>query len=158
MSFPKKLFVIQKHKASNLHFDFRLKYKNVLISWAIPRGPSLNPEEKRLAIAVEDHDPEHAFYEDEYCIVWDKGNYFNITGLDEKGEIIPLDEAINNGVIEIILNGKRLKGGWNLIRVNYENKNNNWLLIKKKDRYIKKGYEITEKETNSVISNKKLNE
>ncbi len=138
---PKKsIFVIQKHDATALHYDFRIEVDGVLPSWAIPKGPSLNPKVKRLAMKTEDHPLEYAKFEGiipkgEYgagpVIIWDKGTYRNIKKKD--GKLVPMDQCIKNGEIEIFLNGKKLKGGFALVRTHY--KKNSWLFIKMKDKY-----------------------
>lgn len=137
------IFVIQKHAASHLHYDFRLEMNGVLKSWAIPKGPSMNPEEKRLAIMVEDHpidykDFEGTIPEGNYgagkVIVWDNGTY---TLPDEHNK-----EAISNrfksglqeGHLSFILNGKKLKGEFAMVKLKIKQKDA-WLLIKKDDQY-----------------------
>lgn len=137
-------FVVQKHAASHLHYDFRLEMDGVLKSWAIPKGPSLNPEEKRLAIQVEDHPYSYKDFEgiipEGYgagaVIIWDEGTY-------------TLDESSEKALI-ITLHGKKLKGTFSLVHF----KEKNWLLIKKKDKYASTE-DITEKDR-SVVSKRKL--
>lgn len=153
----KHLFVVQKHHASHLHYDFRLEMEGVLKSWAVPKGPSLNPNDKRLAMMVEDHpysykDFEGNIPEGNYgagnVIVWDNGTYENAdkeAGDDDK----KLLAALHKGHLNIVLKGKKLKGEYSLIKT-HGRQENAWLLIKKKDRYAK-DIDITEKEK-SVIS------
>jgi bifunctional non-homologous end joining protein LigD len=124
--------VVQKHRASALHYDFRLEAAGVLVSWAVPKGPSLDPRDKRLAMAVEDHPLGYARFEGiipegEYgggtVMVWDIGTYHLE---DDEG----FEQALRKGRIVFTLNGKKLKGGWSLIRTN----GRKWLLMKRKDR------------------------
>lgn len=136
-------FVVQEHHASRLHYDFRLEMDGVLKSWAVPKGPSLNPKEKRLAMMVEDHPLEYAKFEGVIpegnygagkVIIWDHGWY----GLHREDESWPatLQEGLKKGDLKFILHGKKLKGSFALIKTSYMGKNA-WLLIKHKDRYAK---------------------
>jgi DNA ligase D-like protein (predicted 3'-phosphoesterase) len=127
--------VIQKHDASRLHYDFRLEVDGTLRSWAVPKGPSTDPREKRLAVEVEDHPLEYAGFEgviDEgnygagAVIVWDAGTYRN---LDEERSMA---EAIESGHAKIWLDGEKLKGGWTLQRTR-TGRQPQWLLIKRRD-------------------------
>ena len=129
-------FVIHEHHACQLHYDFRLEIGDVLKSWAIPKGPSLNPAHKRLAIMVDDHlleyfDFEGIIPEGQYgsgeVVIWDSGTY----KLLEKHD--PM-EALERGKIVMELHGKILKGGFTLVKMKGRGEKN-WLLIKKKDRY-----------------------
>jgi bifunctional non-homologous end joining protein LigD len=124
--------VVQKHRASALHYDFRLEAGGVLVSWAVPKGPSLDPKDKRLAMAVEDHPLGYARFEGvipegEYgggtVMVWDIGTY----RLEDDETF---DQALRKGRIVITLNGKKLKGSWTLVRTG----DRKWLLMKRKDR------------------------
>lgn len=124
------IFVIHEHHARKLHFDLRLEINGILKSWAIPKGPSLNPSEKRLAILVEDHPLEYASFEGTIpegmygageVAIWDKGTF----------EI--LDGSIEQGKLDLHFNGKKLKGAFALARMS--NKEKEWLFIKKKDRF-----------------------
>lgn len=132
-------FVIQKHDATSLHYDFRLEAGGVLKSWAVPKGPSIDPREKRLAIPTEDHPLEYARFEGvipegEYgagpVIVWDAGTYRNLT--ERNGKEVPVERAIRNGHLSIWLAGKKLTGGYALTRVG-GGKRARWLLVKEKD-------------------------
>jgi len=132
-----KIFVIQKHYASRLHFDFRLEVQGTLKSWAVPKGPSLSPKEKRLAIMTEDHPTEYRNFEGvipsgQYgagvVMLWDRGKYKNIKK-DKAGKGISMEKCIHMGSIEIWLEGEKLKGGFALVNF----KDNSWLLIKMKD-------------------------
>src|SRR5271157_1353663 len=133
------VFVIQKHDARRLHYDLRIEVNGVLKSWAIPKGPSTNPAEKRLAVATEDHPMEYTEFEGsipkgEYgageMIVWDKGYYVNIT--QKNGKSIPVEKAIEHGHLAIWLEGQKLRGGYALNRFKREEKEQ-WLLVKMKD-------------------------
>jgi len=124
---------VQKHRASQLHYDFRLEAGGVLVSWAVPKGPSLDPRDKRLAMAVEDHPIDYARFEGvipegEYgggtVMVWDIGTY-------ELEDDEPFEKALRRGRIVFTLNGKKLKGGWTLVRTS----DRKWLLMKRRDRY-----------------------
>ncbi len=135
---PKKpVFVVQKHHARTLHYDFRIEIDGVLKSWAVPKGPSMNPKDKRLAILVDDHDMEYADFEGEIeegeygagsVEIWDKGNYSNVQGKKS----ITMNDAFDNGHIEIKLNGKRLHGNFAMIRMK-KGDGKNWLLVKMKE-------------------------
>jgi bifunctional non-homologous end joining protein LigD len=135
------IFVVQKHAASHLHYDFRLEMDGVLKSWAIPKGPSMNPEVKRLAIMVEDHpyvykDFEGTIPEGNYgagkVIVWDNGTYALTDGEDKVED--KFKSGLQRGHLSFILNGKKLKGEFRLVRLKIPQKNA-WLLIKKEDEY-----------------------
>ncbi len=147
---------MQKHQASHLHYDFRMKIKGVLKSWAIPKGPSMNPQEKRLAVAVEDHPLSYINFEGiipegEYgagaVLVWDLGKYKTI---GEDG----IEKQYKNGKMKFNLEGKKLKGGFALIQTKIGGKDKNWLLIKEKDRYALKKDIL--KEEKSVKSGRKI--
>jgi bifunctional non-homologous end joining protein LigD len=157
-------FVVQKHHASHLHYDFRLEIEGVLKSWAVPKGPSMNPLDKRLAMMVEDHPIEYGKFEGiipkgNYgagtVMVWDEGTYHapDIEGRKENERI--LLQGLHDGNLKIVLEGKKLKGEFALVRMNRE-KGNEWLLIKKKDKYaIDK--DIL-KEDRSVVTRRTLEE
>ena len=132
-------FVIQAHDATNLHYDFRLEVDGVLKSWAVPKGLSTDPREKRLAIRTEDHPLDYRNFEGvipegEYgagtVIVWDQGTYENITGKD--GESIAIDDALTHGHVVVQLSGKKLSGGYALQRIE-SGDNEQWLIIKVDD-------------------------
>ena len=136
----KPIFVIQKHDASSLHYDFRLEIDGVLVSWAVPKGPSTDPREKRLAIMTEDHPLEYANFEgvipdDEYgggtVLIWDRGFYHILrTGDDDRQSI---GQALDQGLLTIWLEGEKLRGGYALTRTTNRSKKD-WLLIKMKDQ------------------------
>ena len=128
-------FVVHEHKATRLHYDFRLEMGGVLKSWAVPKGPSMNPAEKRLAVMVEDHPIEYIDFEgvipeQSYgagaVVVWDCGTY-------EAAEPGDREEQLRSGKFAFTLNGKKLKGGFALTRLAKGQKGNEWLLMKKKD-------------------------
>ncbi|MFW5842121.1 MAG: DNA polymerase ligase N-terminal domain-containing protein [Bacillota bacterium] len=153
------IFVIQKHDASNLHYDFRLEDDGVLKSWAIPKGPSTNPKETRLAIETEDHpldyhDFEGHIPESEYgggnVIVWDHGTYEHVTEKDDKA--ISFEKAYEKGHINVILHGEKLTGGFTLIHTN----DDKWLLKKIKDDAADARRKPTKTEPTSVISGKTI--
>src|SRR5918997_1211372 len=125
-----RMFVIQKHRATALHYDFRLEADGVLLSWAVPKGPSTDPRDKRLAMRVEDHPISWGDFEgvigEGYgagaVIVWDEGEYRN---LSDKS----MEEAIEAGHASFWLEGKKLRGGWSLRHIG----DKRWLLVKKRD-------------------------
>ena len=130
-----QIFVVQKHSARSLHYDLRLEVDGVLKSWAVPKGPSTNPKDKRLAIQTEDHPLEYASFEGtipegEYgagtVIVWDTGTFKNMSKKD--GLDITLPRALENGHAAIWLEGKKLSGGYALTRTP-----RGWLLVKMRD-------------------------
>lgn len=154
------IFVVQKHAASHLHYDFRLEMEGVLKSWAIPKGPSMNPADIRLAIMVEDHpyaykDFEGTIPEGNYgagkVIVWDRGSY----SLVNKTENIQktFNEGLKKGHLGFILKGKKLKGEFALVKLKGK-QDNTWLLIKKKDEFVIAD-DILQQDK-SVISNQTL--
>jgi bifunctional non-homologous end joining protein LigD len=156
------IFVIQKHDASHLHYDFRLEADGVLKSWAVPKGPSMNPEDKRLAMMVEDHPYSYKNFEGTIpegnygagnVIVWDNGTYHEIWSDNKADSEKAITAGIRKGHISFILKGKKLKGEFSLIKVRGRQENA-WLLIKKDDKYAS-DTDILEKDR-SVISRKKL--
>ena len=133
------IFVVQKHRASHLHYDFRLEWKGLLLSWAVPKGPCLDPSIKRLAIRTEDHPLEYANFEGvipngEYgagtVMVWDKGTW--------KPDSSDVDSALRRGELKFTLDGGKLKGAWVLVGTpGYGSSSGrlSWLLIKHRDQY-----------------------
>jgi DNA ligase D-like protein (predicted 3'-phosphoesterase) len=135
----KPIFVVQKHAATTLHYDFRLEAGGVLKSWAVPKEPSMDPKIKRLAIPTEDHPLEYARFqgaipEGEYGAgtveIWDTGTYRNLKIRD--GQEIPPEQAVNEGHITFWLEGKNLQGGFALTRTGI-GKEERWLLVKMKE-------------------------
>ncbi|CAA9888715.1 3'-phosphoesterase [Candidatus Methylobacter favarea] len=138
----KLIFVVQRHKASRLHYDFRLEMEGVLKSWAIPKGPSLNPADKRLAMMVEDHPYDYKDFQGlipagnygaGIVEIWDQGNYTasENSGKDAEKQLV---KALKAGHLKITLRGNKLKGEFALVKLKAK-KDNAWLLIKHKDKY-----------------------
>jgi DNA ligase D-like protein (predicted 3'-phosphoesterase) len=161
----KAVFVIQQHQARRMHFDFRLEVEDVLASWAVPKGPSTDPREKRLAVRTEDHPLEYAYFEGkipegEYgagtVIVWDTGEYENMSRKD--GKKIPVGEALGAGHAKVKLFGKKLKGGYALIHTRMRGDDKNWLLVKENDGQADARRKPVSTEPESVISGKTLEE
>lgn len=154
----KPIYVIQKHDASNLHYDLRLESEGVLKSWAVPKGPSMDPDVKRLAIPTEDHPIEYAEFEGVIpeghygagtVIVWDYGNFKN-TKEDKSFE-----ETLEDGHSTIRILGEKLKGEFALIRTG-KGDNPRWLFFKMKGEEAKSGSDITEEQPNSVKTGRSL--
>ncbi|MBA2655825.1 MAG: DNA ligase D [Tatlockia sp.] len=151
-----RLFVVQKHAASHLHYDFRLELHGVLLSWAVPKGPSLEPKVKRLAMHVEDHPVEYGSFEG----IIPKGQYGGGTVmLWDKGIWLPLDknpaQAYEKGHLRFELQAEKLKGRWDLIRFKDEK---HWFLIKFDDEYARTDYDITQELNKSVLSQQTIDE
>jgi DNA ligase D-like protein (predicted 3'-phosphoesterase) len=151
-------FVVQKHSASSLHYDFRLEVGGVLKSWAVPKGPSTDPREKRLAMAVEDHPLDYAEFEGvipegQYgagaVIVWDTGPYRNLT--EREGKRVPLARALDEGHAVVDLQGEKLRGGYVLRRLD-DGRRERWLLIKKRDAAADARRNPVSTEPKSVLS------
>jgi len=156
-------FVIQKHDASSLHYDLRLEIDGVLKSWAVPKGPSTDPSDKRLAMPTEDHpidyiDFEGVIPEDEYgggtVLVWDTGTYQNET-TDDDGEDVPPDVAFEQGHISFALRGQKLSGGYALTRTG-SGDDTRWLLVKKDDDEADARRNPTSTEPESVLTGRTL--
>ena len=157
------IFVIHKHSARALHYDLRLELEGVLKSWAVPKGPSLNPSLKRLALMVEDHplnykDFEGVIPKGHYgagsVIIWDKGFYHHPSTRERKESEKLLRDTLRKGNMKFILNGEKLQGEFALVKTGRDEKS--WLLLKKKDRYASKRDIL--KENRSAVSNKTLEE
>jgi bifunctional non-homologous end joining protein LigD len=155
------IYVIQKHCASHLHYDFRLEWSGVLLSWAVPKGPSLDPSTKRLAMQVEDHPVEYADFEGvipegEYgagtVMVWDKGTW--------EPESSDVAAALQKGELQFTLHGKKLKGSWALVRTRRYSSgrgHSSWLLIKHRDPEAS-NRDVAAEEPYSVLSHRRLAE
>jgi bifunctional non-homologous end joining protein LigD len=152
------IYVIQKHRASHLHYDFRLELNGTLLSWAVPKGPSLDPSVKRLAMQVEDHPIEYAKFEGvipqgQYgggtVMVWDKGTW--------SPEVPDVAAALEKGDLKFTLNGDKLKGSWVLVRTRGFGGSSkpSWLLIKHRDHFASTK-DITEEMPRSAISKRLL--
>jgi bifunctional non-homologous end joining protein LigD len=147
-------FVVHEHHATHAHFDFRLEIGRVLASWAVPKGPSMNPAEKRLAIRVPDHPIEYLRFEGIIpegmygagpVAVWDSGRVFYVG--DEAPEL-----ALERGKLLFVLKGQKLEGGFVLVRRARRREADEWLLIKRRDRYADRDWHIE-----SVLSARKMN-
>ena len=156
------IFVIQKHDASSLHYDFRLEVDGVLKSWAVPKGPSTDPRERRLATPTEDHPLEYADFEGvipegQYgagtVLVWDTGAYDNITTQDD--EPVPASDALANGHLLVRLHGKKLRGGYVLQRMG-KDEGADWLLIKIADDAADARRKPTSTAPRSVLSGRTI--
>ncbi|MFA7686512.1 MAG: DNA polymerase ligase N-terminal domain-containing protein [Moheibacter sp.] len=144
----KLIFVIQRHAASRLHYDFRLEMEGVLKSWAVPKGPSLNPKDKRLAMMVEDHPYDYKDFEGNIpegnygagqVEIWDSGTYepTGETKLSDEKEML---QQLKDGSLKFILNGKKLQGEFALVKMKNA-EDNAWLLIKHKDEFAQTSYD-----------------
>lgn len=156
-----RTFVVHKHRARSLHYDLRLEWGGVLKSWAVPKGPSLDPKEKRLAVEVEDHPLDYGEFEGvipegEYgagsVIIWDRGSYE--VSSDGKG----LEELLERGAAKVLLRGEKLRGGFALVRTRWGGKRNNWLLIKEKDDDARPGSDVTGTQPLSVVSGRDVDD
>jgi DNA ligase D-like protein (predicted 3'-phosphoesterase) len=159
----KRRFVIQKHHASSLHYDFRLEFGSALVSWAVPKGLSTDPRDKRLAIQVEDHkldyiDFEGVIPEGEYgagtVLVWDTGTYRNLRA-SKGGDNTGMEDALEDGLLEVWLEGKKLRGGYALKRIE-GGKKPKWLVIKMDDEEADARRNPTSSEPKSVLTGRTL--
>jgi bifunctional non-homologous end joining protein LigD len=155
------IYVIQKHRATHLHYDFRLEFRGTLLSWAIPKGPSVDPSVKRLAMRVEDHPVEYASFEGvipegEYgggtVMVWDQGIW--------TPESPDVAAAFEKGDLKFSLHGKKLKGSWVLVRTRGygSSSKTSWLLIKHRDEFASTKVDIAQEMPRSAASNRLLAE
>jgi bifunctional non-homologous end joining protein LigD len=161
----KLAFVIQKHAASHLHFDLRLELDGVMLSWAVPKGPNLDPSVKRLAMQVEDHPIEYNTFEGtipkgEYgggtVMLWDRGTYES-AGPD--GDVAELRRGYEKGDFKFILHGKRLRGSWVLVRTRRgDERRPQWLLIKHRDEFAQPRTEIATDVVTSVTTGRTMEE
>jgi bifunctional non-homologous end joining protein LigD len=158
-------FVIQKHAASHLHFDFRLELDGVMKSWAVPKGPSYDPAVRRLAMEVEDHPIEYNTFEGtipkgQYgggtVMLWDRGTY----EAEDGGGVESLREGYRRGDLKIFMHGERLEGGWVLVRMRRESEGSKpqWLLIKHRDEHADPDYDVTANVVTSVKSGRTMDE
>lgn len=159
---PKLQFVVQKHAASHLHFDFRLELDGVMKSWAVPKGPSYDPTVRRLAMEVEDHPIEYNTFEGtipqgEYgggtVMLWDRGTY----EAEDGGGVESLRAGYARGDLKFVLHGKRLRGGWVLVRMKRPGRPQ-WLLIKHRDELARRGHDVVDEETTSVTTGRSMEE
>jgi DNA ligase D-like protein (predicted 3'-phosphoesterase) len=149
-------FVVQKHDASTLHYDFRLEVDHVFKSWAVPKGPSTNPSDKRLAVPVEDHPLSWGDFEGVIesgygkgtVIVWDRGRYENLRD-------VPMAQALEEGHAVFRLDGEKLRGAWALTRV-AAGKDERWLLVKKNDDEADREHDVTRERPESVVSGRTI--
>ena len=162
----KLAFVTQKHAASHLHFDFRLELDGVMKSWAVPKGPSLDPAVKRLAMQVEDHPLEYNTFEGtipkgEYgggtVMLWDRGSYVPAEPSDDS--VAALREGYLRGDLKFELRGKRLRGSWVLVRIKRgDPAKPQWLLIKHRDRFAAPGSDVVAEQQTSVATGRTMEE
>jgi DNA ligase D-like protein (predicted 3'-phosphoesterase) len=148
------VFVVQEHAATARHFDLRLEVEGVMRSWAVPKGPSLDPSVKRMAIQVPDHAIDYNSFEgrtdDGAVIVWDRGHY-------EQGGRVPWPEALERGHAVFVLHGEKLRGGFALQRTRSGPKPQ-WLLIKRRDEHALQGSDVVAEQSVSVITQRSLDD
>ncbi|REC42103.1 MULTISPECIES: DNA polymerase ligase N-terminal domain-containing protein [Chryseobacterium] len=146
------IFVIQRHAASRLHYDFRLEMDGVLKSWAVPKGPSLDPKDKRLAMMVEDHPYDYKDFEGNIpegnygagqVEIWDSGTYEPLDNHSKLSDEKELLKELHAGSLKFILHGKKLKGEFALVKMK-NTEENSWLLIKHKDDFAESDYDAEE--------------
>src|SRR5205085_1191025 len=156
-------FVIQKHAASHLHYDLRLELDGVMKSWAVPKGPSLDPSVKRLAMEVEDHPMAYNTFEGtipkgQYgggtVMLWDRGTY----EAEDGGGVESLRDGYEKGDLKIVMHGERLRGGWVLVRMRRPGARAQWLLIKHRDEFATDKLDITEMAQTSVTTGRTMEE
>jgi DNA ligase D-like protein (predicted 3'-phosphoesterase) len=155
-------FVVHQHDATSLHYDFRLEAAGVLKSWAVPKGPSTNPKDKRLAMPTEDHPLDYADFEGvipegEYgagpVIVWDAGTYRNLT--EQDGSAVPVERAVEDGHVTVWLEGRKLSGGWALTRMG-KGTRGRWLLVKMDDEGADARRKPVKSQPESVVSGRTI--
>ena len=142
------VFVVQEHQATAHHYDLRLEVGGVMKSWAVPKGPSLDPAVKRLAVQVGDHAKAYNRHEGRNVIIWDRGTY-------EQGGRVPWPEALDRGHAVFVLHGEKLRGGFALQRTRGGPKAQ-WLLIKRKDDDARPGSDVVAERPESVVSGRRL--
>lgn len=152
-------FVVQRHEASSLHFDFRLEADGVLKSWAVPKGPSLDPRQKRLASPTEDHPLDYAEFEGSIpegtygagtVIVWDTGTYRNLSS--HRGDTVSIPEALEHGHVKVWLDGAKLRGGYALTRMRGRE---SWLLVKTDDEHADRRRNPVSTQPESVLTERR---
>jgi DNA ligase D-like protein (predicted 3'-phosphoesterase) len=158
-------FTIQKHAATSLHYDFRLEVDGVLASWAVPKGPSTDPADKRLAMRTEDHPLDYLEFEGvipkgEYgagpVIVWDRGVFENISET-KQGKQMELSEAIEKGDVKVFLLGEKIRGAYALVRTRTDDRGREqWLLIKKRGEGADRRRRPTSSQPKSVLSGRTI--
>lgn len=162
----KLIFVIQRHAASRLHYDFRLEMDGVLKSWAVPKGPSLNPKDKRLAMMVEDHPYDYKDFEGNIpegnygagqVEIWDSGTYEPLDQNSKLSDEKELLKELHAGSLKFILHGKKLKGEFALVKMK-NTEENSWLLIKHKDDFAESDYDAEENTAKNSLVTKFLEE
>lgn len=158
-------FVVHHHLASSEHYDLRLEIDGVLVSWAVPKGPSTDPREKRLAVRTDDHPIDYLEFEgtipdDEYgggsVIVWDIGTWQNHTTADDRERVVFADEAVRSGHLSFWVEGDKLAGGYTLQRFHEED--DDWLLTKRDDDHADSRRRPTSTEPESVLSGRTVDE
>jgi DNA ligase D-like protein (predicted 3'-phosphoesterase) len=153
-------FVVQRHDASRLHFDVRLEIDGVLVSWAVPKGPSLDPSDRRLAHRTEDHPLDYADFEGRIdegygagtVVVWDTGTYDNLTEKD--GTAVPLEKALTQGHVKVELHGEKLTGAFAFTHSKMAGDESNWMLVKVDDEGADRRRKPTSTQNESVLSGK----
>ncbi len=149
------VFVVLEHAATARHFDVRLEVGGAMRSWAVPRGPSLDPAQKRLAVQVEDHSLEHNAFEGTTdgggVIIWDRGSY-------EQGGRVAWPQALERGHAVFVLHGEKLRGGFALQRTRPAGVKSQWLLLKRRDEHARPGSDVVAEEPASVLSRRTLDE
>lgn len=162
----KLIFVIQRHAATRLHYDFRLEMEGVLKSWAVPKGPSLDPQDKRLAMMVEDHPYDYKDFEGNIpegnygagqVEVWDSGTYEPLEENSKLSDEKELLKELHAGSLKFILHGKKLKGEFALVKMK-NSEDNAWLLIKHKDEFAESPYDAEENTSPKSLVTKFLEE
>jgi DNA ligase D-like protein (predicted 3'-phosphoesterase) len=155
------VFVVQRHDATNLHFDLRLEVDGVLVSWAVPKGPSLDPSQKRLAHRTEDHPLAYADFEGRIgegygagtVVVWDTGTYDNLTA-DDEGAEVTIEDALAAGHLKVALHGEKLSGAFAFTHTKLGGEESNWLLVKVDDEGADRRRNPTSTQNESVLSGK----
>jgi DNA ligase D-like protein (predicted 3'-phosphoesterase) len=159
----KRRFVIQQHDASNLHYDFRLEFGGVLVSWAVPKGLSTDPKDRRLAMQTKDHELDYIDFEGvipegEYgagtVLVWDIGTYQNLRA-GKGGDNMSMERALADGLVEVWLEGRKLRGGYALKRIE-GGKKPKWLVIKMDDAQADARRNPVSTEPKSVLTGRTL--